>query len=90
MSAADGMLSAVIAISCAWTASSRASKAHVTAPVNSGFSSRSDSALPSRSSPDPARRSRRLLSASSTSDICLSVFLSEFVVCLAMATRQLA
>ena len=50
MSAADGMLSAPIAASCAWTARSRASNARVIAPLTSGFSSRSWASLPSASS----------------------------------------
>ena len=60
MSAADGMFSAPIATSCACAAFSRASNARPIAPVSSGFSSRSDSALPRRSSVVPLKRSRRL------------------------------
>ncbi len=59
MSAAEGRLSAPIASSWAWAAFSRASKARPIAPVSSGLSNRSVSALPSRSSVPPARRSRR-------------------------------
>ena len=41
--------------------------------VNTGFSSSSVSALPRRSSPEPARRSRRFFRASSASDIWRSL-----------------
>src|SRR5205807_905938 len=50
---------------------SRASKARPIVAVNSGFSSRSDSALPSRSSVLSLRRSRRLLATLAESDMVL-------------------
>ena len=59
-SAAEGRLSALIAVSCAAVAFSRASKARESAPVTIGFSSRSCASLPRASSPDRASRSRRL------------------------------
>ena len=51
MSAADGMLSAPIAASCAWTAFSRASKAPVSARLTTGLAISSSAILPSASSP---------------------------------------
>ena len=72
MSAAEGMLSAPIATSCAWAAFSRASNARPIAPVSSGFSSRSESAFPSRSSVLPPRRSRRFLATLLGSDMLCS------------------
>ena len=69
MSAAEGMFRAPIATSCAWAAFSRASNARPIAPVSRGFSSRSDSALPSRSSVEPLKRSRRFLATLLASDI---------------------
>src|SRR5438128_10393812 len=61
MSPAEGMLSAPMATSCACDAFSRASNARPIAAVSSGFSSRSDSARPRRSSVVPLSLSRRLL-----------------------------
>ncbi len=72
MSAAEGMLSAPIATSWAWAAFSRASKARPIAPVSSGFSSSSESALPRRSSVVPPRRSRKLLATLPASDMLRS------------------
>ena len=69
MSAAEGMLNAPIATSCACAARSRASNAAPTTPVRTGFSSRSVSALPSRSSVPSARRSLRPFTALLASDI---------------------
>ncbi len=69
MSAAEGMFSAPIATSCAWAAFSRASNARPIAPVNSGFSSSSESALPRRPRCCRSRRSRRLLATLLASDI---------------------
>jgi uridine phosphorylase len=59
MSAAEGMLSAPIAASCAWTARSRASNAREIAPLTNWFSSRSWAILPSASSLWRASLSRR-------------------------------
>ena len=69
MSAADGMLSAPIAASWAWTARSRASKAREIAPLTSGFSSRSWASLPSASSLERASLSRTLSVMESSSVI---------------------
>jgi hypothetical protein len=52
-------LSALIAVSCAAEAFSRASNALAIAPVTSGFSRRSWASLPRASSPDRVSRSRR-------------------------------
>ena len=59
MSAADGMFSAPIAASCAWTARSRAPNAREIAELTIGFSSRSWASLPIASSLERASLSRR-------------------------------
>ena len=61
-SAAEGMLSAPIAASWAWTALSRASKALVSARLTTGLAISSSAIRPSASSPWRDRRSTKLLS----------------------------
>ena len=57
MSAAEGIPSAPIAASCAWTAFSRASKARASAALITGFATSSSATLPRASSPWRERRS---------------------------------